>query len=214
VRVKHTIKEEAYLKPDRRVGLGLRPGVKTAQEGLLYSVTFNSLAPGCGLALEVDGLNLSPAGLVKLGGEGRAASYASVDWPCPAEPNRIREDICRTCRFLLYLLTPALFKATEPGFWSWKPNDWTPAGLPSSAELKGFACAGYSDYGGWDLVKRRPRPMKCCVNAGSVYFFECRNDLTEDQLEKLFEERWFRAMPGDYANVGVGITLIGVWDYV
>lgn len=210
----HTIQKNAFLKADTRVGLGLRPGVKTAEEGLLYSVSFNSLCSGCGLAIEIERLQLDAAGMVKIGGEGRAAVYTTADWASPVEPTGIRDHIRDTGRFSLYLATPTLFETRDSGVWSWKTDDWTAAGLPASARLKGFACAGYSDYGGWDLVSRWPRPMKRCVNAGSVYFFDCESGISDQQVKSLFDQRWFQAMPGRYKNVGVGITLIGEWDYV
>ncbi len=213
VPVEAGIERGVVVKSDPRVGLGLRSGVKTAQEGLLYSVSFSSLSPKHGIVVEIEDLSLNTSGLIRIGGEGRAAAYSQRDWATSAEPEGIREKVKESGKFTLYFATPALFQ-TKQGLWSWKPDDWTIAGLPCNAKLVGFACAGYSDYGGWNLVAKYPRPTKRCVNAGSVYFFDCGGKLEESEINKLFEQRWFQAMPGKYQNLGIGITLIGAWDYV
>jgi len=211
------IPEEDIVKTDHRVGIGLEPGKKVVSEGLLYSPHFSSLRDKVGLAVEVSGVDgLAGKGLTRIGGEARGAAYREVDWQKPQEPPDLRRIITESGRFLLYLATPGLFRSTTSGEerYSSSPESWNDTGIPASAKLVGMAIGTPIAIGGWDMANNRPKPTKPGVRAGTVYFFDCEEQLTPQETGELFERRWFHALPGPHAQIGMGITLIGGWDYV
>jgi len=206
------IAADELVKTDFRVGVGIQSDKRLAKDGMLYSAHFSRPAEGVGLAVEVEGIPLKEDGLSRLGGEARGACYRTVDWKTPEPPEGLAEKIRQYGRFSLYLLTPGLFSASN-GEYGWRP-DWTQAGLPTNAKLSGTALPPPVDIGGWKLARGGPKPTRSGVAAGSVYFLNCEAPLDEEAVKSLFETRWFQALPGPCSQIGMGITLIGGWDYV
>jgi CRISPR-associated protein Cmr3 len=116
-------------------------------------------------------------------------------------------------QFFLYLATPAVFQRGrgKPG---WLPN-WIDAqslrGEHNNLKFRVIAAAvGKSlPIGGWDLQRRRPKPLVRAVPAGSIYFCELEGGNMEDirnlHNQMISEAGW---------EIGMGLTFIGRWDYV
>ncbi|MCX7643489.1 MAG: type III-B CRISPR module-associated protein Cmr3, partial [Armatimonadetes bacterium] len=70
-------------------------------------------------------------------------------------------------------------------------------------------------FGGFDVAKERPKPIRNFVPAGSVYFFE------SDEPIQLPEDFAFTETPKSvreangntnaWANIGLGKVLVGIW---
>ncbi len=199
---------------ERRPGLGIDRSTRTAAEGLLYTVEYVRPCHGAGLAVDVlDGLEQAPP-LVAFGGEARGSRCTA--WPLPPEqpPDGLREQVASSGRVKLVLATPALFRQ------GWLPAWIDQATLRTTEPYSGLrlvsaAVPRAEAIGGFDLVKRIPRPMRPAVPAGSVYFFsEEKEEKDERGAAVRAFDRWFGAcLSDDHATIGFGLAYAGAWDY-
>lgn len=170
LRKEHFVPSSELWKHDPRLGISLEPGRAVAAEGLLYTAETVALCGGVGFLVRVAGADgrLPAEGLLRLGGDGRAAAVRPVDveWP---EPDW--NAIIRDRRFRLVLASPGLF---EDG---WRlpgtdgNNRWRgPGGC--SARLVSAAVSRNTVVSGWDLARRQPKPALRAVPVGSVYWLD------------------------------------------
>lgn len=204
-----------------QIGLARSFGARTAEEGKLYSAghyqtaSFSKDLPGFMLRVMGSG-NLPERGILKLGGESRAAVYEIIKDRPFNEP--IFEDtaewIAKNNRFFLWLLTPAIF-----------PHGYLPSfidqasmkGKLSGINLRLAGCQlGRKQYiGGFKMKKGSGGKSKNgyrAVPSGSVYFFEIVNKPNQEEINTLVKERMFGTIDGQIDNMakqGFGTTLIG-----
>lgn len=198
---------DKLFQTEERTGIQKSRKTRSAETGRLYSVEYFRMSESSGFAVEVENTKLLPelgtSGILRLGGDNRSARYAAESWDeIPIEP--IKKKIAETKRFKLMLTTPAIFKK------GWLP-DWISADT-MQGQINGInvkltsACVGKPiGIGGYDFAKNHPKVMKKAVPAGSVYYFE----LTEGDVNKLFENVWLKSISDEKAQEGFGITLIG-----
>jgi CRISPR-associated protein Cmr3 len=195
---------QKLYETEERTGIRKSKTSRSVETGGLYSVEYYRLNEGVGFVVEVDGTELLPnAGLLRLGGDHRSANYTEISWSyIPAET--IKEKIAQQKRFKIVLTTPAIFK-----------NGW----FPEAVDKKTFegnlnsipvkligACVGKPvGVGGFDLVKRMPKIMKRAVPAGSIYYFELKNN----NIDELFKQVWLKSISDKKAQEGFGVSLIG-----
>lgn len=204
-------RESQVLDWDHRVGIGMDPGARTVDEGRLFSSRGAVLRPGWVLVATIEECSLLPtSGLVRLGGDGRMARLgpwpaSDVDW-APA-----RQAVTSSERFRWVLQTPAIFGA------GWLPDAVRKEGGDLVYERDGFrarlmsAVVGAPELaGGWDLVRRGPKPFRLMVPAGSVYWFEVVSGSGEDAW-RLFHGR---SVSDEKASEGFGIVHVGGWSHV
>lgn len=179
-------KEELYAI-DRQVGIGIDPGLKTVDEGMIYTAGMLALEKEVAFCAELTGPHalieplLMPRALIKFGGEGK---YVSIEehkeplWPSVSPGTGDGH--------LLLLTTPAWFNGWKP------PNITCIAASVSHPE-------GVS---GWDLARGGPKPNRFMVPAGTVYFLEKDTHIPKSLVEN------------DDALAGWGHYLKGNWKYV
>ncbi len=177
------VKTEELWRTDFRVGVGLEAELRRAAEGRLFSLQAIATKPGVGFLVAVAGAKLPEGGMVRWGGDGRAAVvYSCQDLlPDPDYDAMAQSGKCR-----LVLTAPGLFK-----------NGWLPLGITRCDggeyrfDLLGvqgrLVCAAVPRaevVSGWDLFKRQPKPAQRAASTGSVYWLE---DLQAkaDRLRKL-----------------------------
>jgi len=195
---------QKLYETEERTGIRKSKTSRSVEIGGLYSVEYYRLNDGVGFVVEVDGTELLPSsGLLRLGGDHRSANYTEISWnEIPAES--IKEKIAQHRRFKIVLTSPAIFK-----------NGWLPGGIDNRkfegtlnsipVKLTG-ACVGKPvGLGGFDLVKRMPKVMKRAVPAGSIYYFELKNN----NIDELFKQVWLKSISDEKAREGFGISLIG-----
>ncbi len=183
-----------------RLGIEMSNASKTTREGRLYQASFVRLRAGVGFLVDVGLEGVKPEdvqktlrfpekGWLALGGERRAASF-QVLGPAPGEEHRILEPGERTC---VYLSTPAWFAA------GWRPTDWRAMFevVPVAA-----AVSRVQLIGGWQQepgsAGGRSKPLRRCVPAGSVYFFD-------GQVKRS------GPFTDEGGEIGYGIAYKGVW---
>lgn len=197
------VREAELLEREPRLGIRLEPERRRPGEGLLYQVEFLRLKPGVGFLVEVDGVEPPdpPQGTVRLGGEGRPASYRVLEGglSLPAVGGVEK-------RFRVVLLTPALF---EEG---WRPahGGWPALFGGAPGRLAGVALGRPQALGGAYLDARTAqdfqRPAHRFVPAGSVYFFEAERPVALTQA-------FTRPTPGEAfpGQIGFGVAVVGRW---
>ncbi len=203
---KHFAKpSEELWKLDSRLGIARDPDTRTAAEGQIYTtetVAFvQGLAtqPQCGgflvgiSGLAQDALQ-ADGGLLRLGGDGRAARLQPADWQPPA-PDWGAIERAKACRIML--TTPGLFVdgwrlpgMDEQGNWQ----------LPDGS-LKGRVVAAAVPRGrtvsGWDLARWEPKAAQRSVPTGAVYWLEELQGDIEGGLQRLLAEGLWAAMADD-----------------
>jgi len=164
-----------------RVGVGLDADTRRASDGKLFSMQAVAMRPDSGFLVAIRGAEPPLDGLLRFGGDGRAAavSPAAVELP-QADYDALLES--RRCRIVL--TTPGLF-----------PEGWRLPGAGASlqlciggvrARLVAAAVPRAEVVSGWDLAKGQPKPAQRVAPAGSVYWLDDL-DATPDELRKLAE---------------------------
>lgn len=199
-----------FVLPEPKTGIGRDSVSGTAKDHMLYRAVMRRLESRSGsenkttsFLVDYTGLDLPEKGLLKLGGEGKAVYYVTLN------PEK-EKSICFTApemrgnRFKLYLVTPALFA-----------GGWLPGWLDENTltgEYRGLklrlltvVMGKYLSIGGFDMQAGKPKVMRRSVPAGSVYYFELiSGDLSE--AVKVFH----RASLSDFhPEQGFGLVLMG-----
>jgi CRISPR-associated protein Cmr3 len=177
---------------DHRVGVGLDAGSRRAADGKLFSVQAVAMkkrehgnklehGPGfdVGFLVSVSGASLPQGGLLRLGGDGRAAALHATP---AALPEADYTAIVRGGRCRLVLTAPGIF-----------PDGWQLPGADAAGrfDLHGvrgkLVCAAvprFETVSGWDLARQTPKTAQRVAPAGSVYWLD-ELDATPDALRKL-----------------------------
>lgn len=160
--------DELFVK-ENRFGIG-RNEQWVVRQGMLYEAEFVRLRAGVGLLVEMEGYDDDgwQSGLMRIGGESRAAHYKTLQQPVPmpSQPSALSK-----C-FKIYFLTPAYFgNGVEPKSTTW--NDF----FGGDVELGTIAVRGHETLGGFDWAEnpnshKAHRPSRRYVPAGSVYYFK------------------------------------------
>lgn len=194
------IKISDKVKLEPKVGIGISRITGTADKSKLYTVSMRRLKD-LALLIDFEGIDIPQSGLMKLGGEGKAASYQVDDTNVDVPPYNFKYD--KTI-FKLYLSTPAIFK-----------NGWLPEWIDEmnlTGEYNGLkiklhtASIGKPLYiGGFDMKAGKPKPMRKAVPFGSVYYFE----IIDGSIEMAFEKFHQKAISDFNPEQGFGIAYVG-----
>lgn len=198
------ISPKNIYEKEPRTGIRLKAS-KTTGEGQLFSVEFIRLQDGVGFLLSLENADsLSDNGLLRIGGEGKAASYKTANVPSFDKVEEIQKKVEAQKKFKIVLFTPAVFK-----------EGWIPDGIDSKTgegslfsckvKLIGASVGRFITVGGWDIAKNRPKPTYRAVPAGSAYFFE----LLEGDAKTLLSYFGKSILADDWAKQGFGISYIG-----
>ncbi len=181
-----------------KVGIARDSITRIASDSMLYRVDMKRLDK-VELIVDFEGIELAEKGLLKLGGEGKAISYKVIaEKPIIKLPKIEKE-------FVMYLATPAIFKN------GWLPGFIEPDSLNGEivkglkVKLKSAIVNRPLLIGGFDMQKKRAKPMRKAVPAGSLYFFEI-----EAGSSALLEDSQGKAMSDFMAEEGFGLTYFGI----
>ena len=205
-----------WVSPESKIGIARDDVKRSSEEQALYRLNMsrpNVIVPqhnknpnftsrDLRFIIRFTGLPDFPKeGIMRLGGEGKAVTFrqieAKLDIPAPQiQPQK---------GFKLYLATSTVFA-----------NGWLPSWL-SEETLKGTyqglnlkllaaAVGRFQPIGGFDMVKRMPKPLQRMVPAGSVYYFRLDSGTPEDVL-KVFHQRPISDFE-EYCRQGFGISYI------
>jgi len=205
---------------DHRVGVGLDAERRRADDGKLFSMQAVVLNDGIGpravhgrvgFVATVDGADLPAQGMVRFGGDGRAAAvrHIALD-PLAVDHEAISRD--RRCRIVL--CTPGVFA-----------GGWLPEGANRQADGSiRFACGGVRGrlvaaavpradvVSGFDLALGKPKPAERAAPAGSVYWLD-ELEATPDALRKLANNGLWPDAGHDAPRQAEGFNLIAIAAY-
>lgn len=150
---------------------------------------------------------------VCLGGERRLSRLSQLGnshQVLPELPQALLDALVGTARFKLVFLTPGLMKAGAlpgPLETSWQPLAEHPE---LKLSVKAVALSRMQAISGWDLANNSPKATRRALPAGSVYWCESAEPLTEEQVRAL----WFACLSDgeqDRAD-GFGVVTPGIWS--
>jgi len=164
---------------DERVGVGLDPARRRADDGKLFSIQGAAFRDGVGFGVEVEGAELPERDMLRFGGDGRGALLQTTE----DKPATIDFDnLCQAGRGRIILTSPGLFDQ------GWCLPGMDGDGRFELAGVKGRVVAAAVSraevVSGWDLARWQPKPARRAAPTGSVYWLE---DLqaTPEALRKL-----------------------------
>ncbi|MEF3193262.1 MAG: type III-B CRISPR module-associated protein Cmr3 [Halothiobacillaceae bacterium] len=180
------VKSSDLWRIDERVGVGLSVEQRRAVDGRLFSLQAIAFRPEVGFLASITGAKLPQGGLLRLGGDGRAAMLHAVEYR-PPMVDVVGLVQAKRCR--LVLTTPGLFTH------GWLPNGTQPECRREDGAIR-FELHGVAGWivaaavpraevvSGWDLAQWQPKPAQRVAPAGSVFWLD---DLktTADALDKL-----------------------------
>jgi CRISPR-associated protein Cmr3 len=189
----------AVFARESRVGIHLQSDIRRPRDGFIYEIEYARLTEGFGLVVKVEGLpedqcdQWPPTGLVRFGGDGRAARFSKISAEISFPQMKGGANNTK-----LYFATPTYFKN------GWEPESWQEF---FEGDAKPMAAALEKPFvlGSIDLAKAEKgshemhRPSRRYVPAGSVYFFAGEIKLKKD------------AVADDGANIGFGQIILGRW---
>lgn len=185
-KLEQLVHSSALWSFDARVGIGMSEVTRSVEEGKLFSAQALTMNSGVGFLAVVNGAIPPADGLLRFGGDGRAASIHTAEITLP-EPDYEAIASAKCCRIVL----------TSPGLF---PNGWKlpvvdndrdddnlvtlPGGI--RAKLVSAAMPRAETISGWDLANWQPKPAKRVVPTGSVYWLD-ELEATPEALRKLVE---------------------------
>lgn len=176
---KQLVKSSELWSFDARVGIGMSEVTRSVEKGKLFSMQAVTMKAGVGFLAAVTGAQPPVDGLLRFGGDGRAAAIHNTEVTLPqADYDAITK--AGKCRIVL----------TSPGIFS---NGWQLAGTDAdgrfslhgvSGRLVSAAVPRAETISGWDLANKRPKAAQRVAPTGSVYWIE-ELQATPDALCKL-----------------------------
>ncbi|MEA3643120.1 MAG: type III-B CRISPR module-associated Cmr3 family protein [Lamprobacter sp.] len=166
-------------KVDARIGIGLDPIQRRADDGKLFATQAVGFCPGTGFLVGVEGAELPANGSLRFGGDGRAAAVSTVRVEPPI-PDLSALASAGRCRLVL----------TSPGLF---PDGWRLPGVDAQgrfalggvrARLVSAAVPRAQTVSGWDLAAWQPKPAQRAAPSGSVYWLD-QLEATPEALGKL-----------------------------
>ncbi|MEM4094745.1 MAG: type III-B CRISPR module-associated protein Cmr3 [Thermoplasmatales archaeon] len=190
---------------ERRVGIELDKNKKTTKEGMLYSIEYIRLSEGYSFSVWInDSYGLPTKGLLKIGGEGRSASYEIINNE-KLTFSEIIQEVNKSRRFKLYLSTPAIFLGENNKSVCSPIPERLEEKLGVSVKLISMIPGKPIRLGGWDMAINKQKPLRYGVRSGAVYFYEIKEGEIDENIE----------MPLMLSDIdpwlGLGSGFIGRW---
>ncbi|MDR4124542.1 type III-B CRISPR module-associated Cmr3 family protein [Yanghanlia caeni] len=180
----HLVPSSALWRTDERIGIGMNSTTRSVDAGKLVLTQalvmrkrgeFGDEPHGqrstdydVGFLAVVSGAQAPSDGVLRFGGDGRAAAIMPAD---VAFPHPDYEAIAAMGRCRLVLNSPALF----PSGWMLPGADPTgrvDLGEGVSARVVAATVPRSERLSGWDLAKKRPKALQRAVPTGSVYWLD------------------------------------------
>lgn len=207
---------------DERVHTAIDRTHRAAADGMLFTAQYRGWDDGDNgphgaftewrLAVTFESPELSTDRAIHtFGGERRPVSLQVIDQPTSLEPTtELRAALTSTAKVTLQLATDGLFDL------GWRPA-WLsdPAGLHpalAGARLVSAAVGKHVTVSGWayEQGRRGPKATRWAVPAGSTYFLELSQPLSDDAVDALW---WTSVCDQDRDRADAyGLAIWGVWN--
>jgi len=172
---------------DPRLGIALDARSRTVKTGTIYTTDAVAVKTDTHLIAAFSGNNIPTEGLLRLGGDGRAAEIRQADPPIRKQLEGFGRPKAGWKSFRMILATPGLF-----------PLGWLPPGVDQQAgytirvhglkaRLVAAAIPRPQVISGWDLATQAPKPAQKVIPAGACYWFTV-DEGDSAVLQRLHEE--------------------------
>jgi len=206
--------KDALWQTDPRLGIALDAAARTAGDGQIYTTDTVALADGIAFVVAVAGAegSLPADGLVRLGGDGRAAAVAICTVEATEPP---WERIEKEGRFRIILTTPGIF-----------PDGWRLPGMAEDGTWRGpdgvtarvvaAAIPRHEVISGWNLADGVPKQAERVVPVGAVYWLEELKGSTDGLRRMLTEGLWplIEAPDEQRRAEGFNNVVVAAWPQV
>ncbi|MBT1247058.1 MULTISPECIES: type III-B CRISPR module-associated protein Cmr3 [unclassified Thermosipho (in: thermotogales)] len=187
---------ELDIMDEPKIGIARSKETHVSAESALYRIDMKRLND-VSIVVEFEGLSIPKKGILKLGGESKAAEYKVV------ENNLEKFDVKIDRFFKVVLTTPAIFKkGCIPSFISEENFEYKSENI--HLKLLAAVVGRPLIVGGFDMKKRRAKPLYKAVPAGSVYYFELLKGDVKDLIRKFHK----KAISEIYQKQGFGISYL------
>jgi len=159
--IRELYKFESLALGDFKVGIAIDKATRTADKGRLYRIDLTQLKQDWSFLVEYKStIAFDESGILKLGGEGKSASYTQIDEPNSIRNHKQRLHISNKTEFQIYLSSPAIFAD------GWK------FGINEHFKLISASIGKPLFIGGFDMKSKSHKKMYKAVPAGSVYLIK------------------------------------------
>lgn len=185
-----------HVKNEPKIGIGRENDTKVSEDANLFRVDMKRGDEfQIGVTLYVDE-KYNYGELVRLGGETKMVQLYKPRRPMKIHANQI--DFSNGY-FKVYFSTPAIL------------DDGTPATLLESLigrkpTLISSAVGKTLHIGGFDMAKKKPKPMYKCVPAGSVFYYKTDSDIS------LLNDKQGTSLSDKLSEQGFGVCYFGTWN--
>ncbi|MCU0755088.1 MAG: hypothetical protein MUE46_08205 [Xanthomonadales bacterium] len=163
------VKSSELWAVDERIGVGLDPALRRAEDGKLFGTQALVPKPGFGFLASVAGATLPPSGNLRFGGDGRAASVRREDAVAMDTRPANVQALLQHRRLRLVALSPCQC-----------PGGWLPGDVAGQrfelhgvrGRIAGATVPRAEVVSGWDLAERGPKPAERMAPAGSVWWID------------------------------------------
>ena len=216
---KALIPADQLYSNEPRLGIARDNRAKIVEEGLLYQTSHLRLRPDVAVEIDLSGITdayLPPAGIVRLGGEGRAAHLEVIE---SMGVEQVQADGHQGPLIMAVLLTPLPLKQSAglysplPGFRKEEREQQTvwKGVIAGKQYILECAVTGKSFRGGgWSLQQRGPRAARSMIPVGSVFYLRpesASQKLPGDEPQLCLTDKGTI----DY-SLGYGLLAAGVWQ--
>lgn len=174
----HLVELKNLWQVEERVGIGMDSATRSVEEGKLFTTQAICLNENIGFIAAASGAKLPENGLLRFGGDGRAAEISSCDITMPEADI---QTILHSKRCKLVLSSPGIFAQ------GWHPfiEQNGRVELPGfSAKLMSAAVNRSDVISGWDLAAHKPKTAQKAASTGSVYWLD-DIQTSEEAMRKL-----------------------------
>ncbi len=165
---------QRFFHVESKIGIARDNKTAITEESNLYRVgmlRFSDLK----FLVTIKGLTFESSGILKIGGENKVAKYSVLN-PLQTSKYKDFKINLRTKEFKLIFTTPTFFK-----------NGYLPEWIDNKAHkaqignyeftLKNAIIGKPLNIGGFDMLERKPKPMLKLIPAGSILYFETKEEL-------------------------------------
>lgn len=205
--------ESDIISKDYRVGIGIDKFSSTVSEGLLYIAQAIEFNEGWCIYIIIEKADyLESKGLLRLGGGSRPFAYEinEKDYFSCIDKEKIMNIINRTRKFKVIFLSPAIMSS------GWKSRD---IDEENYMDINGIKIKLISaligrphKIGGFDMVKKQPKPMYNLIPAGSIYYFQIENEIKPETINSIFDRFHLKNFSDINKKQGFGLTVIGGYN--
>ncbi|WP_164931377.1 type III-B CRISPR module-associated Cmr3 family protein [Longirhabdus pacifica] len=216
-----------WLQRNPKVGIGRNnkenKAIDTEGEGLLYRIDMSMFKDKeLGLLVLTEDKHcpdLTQVPFARLGGENRPWTIhqlpSSINLLTKQQEQKIIQQVEKSNMARLVLLTPAIWgyhngssSTGQKDRIVWQENENEQKLMIDELEVSVLTSAVERPnlIGGWDIHKRRPKPRRTAIPAGSVFYIQVPEGQAEKIVTKIHETR----LTNELSHEGYGISFCGV----